>query len=80
MVQANIHPLVQSLYRNTSYQFWLLQLVGWFGLALISFLSLTLWYDQQEFNSYIIAIVARYLGGVATAAAISLSLEYASVS
>ena len=27
--------MVQALYHNTSYQFWLLQLVGWFGLAVI---------------------------------------------
>jgi len=66
MVQANIHPLVQSLYRNTSYQFWLLQLVGWFGLALISFLSLTLWYDQQEFN-YIAHTLLQSLLGILVA-------------
>jgi len=42
------HPLLEMLYRNTNVQFWLLQIVGWFGLSLISFLSLTLWYDQQE--------------------------------
>lgn len=66
MVQANMHPLAESLYRNTSYQFWLLQLVGWFGLALISFLSLTLWYDQQEFN-YIAHTLLQSLLGILVA-------------
>ncbi len=66
MVETNIHPSVQALYRNTNYQFWLLQLVGWFGLALISFLSLTLWYDQQEFN-YIAHTLLQSLLGILVA-------------
>lgn len=40
------HPFLNAIYRNTNVQFWLLQIIGWFGLSLISFLSLTLWYDQ----------------------------------
>ena len=40
-------PFLNAIYRNTNVQFWLLQIIGWFGLSLISFLSLTLWYDQQ---------------------------------
>ena len=63
MVKTNIHPMAQALYRNTSYQFWLLQLIGWFGLAVISFLSLTLWYDQQQLN-YIAHILLQSLLGV----------------
>jgi signal transduction histidine kinase len=66
MVETNIHPLLQTLYRNTNYQFWLLQLIGWFGLALISFLSLTLWYDQQEFN-YIAHTLLQSLLGILVA-------------
>jgi two-component system LytT family sensor kinase len=66
MVETNIHPLVQALYRNTNHQFWLLQLIGWFGLALISFLSLTLWYDQQEFN-YIAHTLLQSLLGILVA-------------
>jgi len=63
MVKTNIHPLAQALYHNSGYQFWLLQLVGWFGLAVISFLSLTLWYDQQQLN-YIAHILLQSLLGV----------------
>jgi sensor histidine kinase YesM len=46
-VESSYHPLIEALYRNSNYQFWILQIVGWFGLSLISFLSLTLWYNQQ---------------------------------
>ena len=42
------HPFLNELYRNTNLQFWILQIAGWFGLSLISFLSLTLWYNQQS--------------------------------
>ena len=47
MSNSNYHPFLNAIYRNTNVQFWLLQIIGWFGLSLISFLSLTLWYDQQ---------------------------------
>ncbi|MGB2119492.1 MAG: sensor histidine kinase [Porticoccaceae bacterium] len=46
-MKSNYHPFIGTLYRNSNYQFWILQFVGWFGLSLISFLSLTLWYNQQ---------------------------------
>jgi two-component system LytT family sensor kinase len=47
MSESIHHPILNAIYRNTNVQFWLLQIIGWFGLSLISFLSLTLWYDQQ---------------------------------
>tara|TARA_B110000967_G_scaffold20251_1_gene18857 strand:+ start:1463 stop:1576 length:114 start_codon:yes stop_codon:yes gene_type:complete len=37
MLKTNIHPIAQALNHNISYQLWLLQLVGWFGLAVNSF-------------------------------------------
>ena len=46
-MESNYPPFIGTLYRNSNYQFWILQFVGWFGLSLISFLSLTLWYNQQ---------------------------------
>jgi two-component system LytT family sensor kinase len=48
MVDLADHPFLNALYRNTNLQFWILQIFGWFGLSLISFLSLTLWYNQQS--------------------------------
>lgn len=53
MSETNFYPLATSFYRNTNAQFWLLQLLGWFGLSLISFFSLTLWYDQQTEFTYV---------------------------
>ena len=47
MADSVYHPVLDALYRNTNVQFWFLQVIGWFGLSLISFLSLTLWYDQH---------------------------------
>jgi sensor histidine kinase YesM len=47
MSDSIYHPFLNAIYRNTNVQFWFLQIIGWFGLSLISFLSLTLWYDQQ---------------------------------
>ena len=47
MADSVYHPVLYALYRNTNVQFWFLQVIGWFGLSLISFLSLTLWYDQH---------------------------------
>ena len=48
MVESTYHPYLSLFYRSTNLQFWVLQVVGWFGLSLISFLSLTLWYNQQS--------------------------------
>lgn len=62
-VELNYHPFVDTLYRNTNYQFWILQLVGWFGFALLSFLSLTLWYNQQE-PAYIAHTILQSAMGV----------------
>jgi len=62
MVAYDLHPFAQALYRNTNYQFWLMQLIGWFGLALISFLSLTLWYDQQGLNYIAHTLLQSVLG------------------
>ena len=63
MVESSYPPFMQILYRNTSYQFWALQLIGWFGLALISYVSLTLWYNQQSF-AYIAHTLLQSLLGV----------------
>ena len=59
MPETNFHPLAARFYRNTDAQFWLLQLVGWFGLSLISFFSLTVWYDQQTELSYVAHTLAH---------------------
>ena len=62
-VESSYHPLIEALYRNSNYQFWILQIVGWFGLSLISFLSLTLWYNQQG-AAYIVHTLLQSALGV----------------
>ena len=52
MLISDNHPYISLIYSSRHLQFWILQIVGWFGLSLISFLSLTLWYGQQG-SSYI---------------------------
>tara|TARA_B100000780_G_scaffold97551_1_gene68023 strand:+ start:1080 stop:2306 length:1227 start_codon:yes stop_codon:yes gene_type:complete len=53
----------QWVYSSTDRQFWLLQAIGWVALMLISFLSLTLWYNQQQLN-YILHTALQSLLGV----------------
>lgn len=62
MADSVYHPILNALYRNTSVQFWLLQIVGWFGLSLISFLSLNLWYNQQGSGYIAHTLVQSALG------------------
>ncbi len=44
-----MRPVLKNIYHNRDTQFLLLQIIGWFSLSLISFFSLTLWYNQQSF-------------------------------
>ena len=48
---ANMSPHLGSserVYEDNDVSFWFLQLSGWFALALISFFSLTVWYNRDE--------------------------------
>jgi signal transduction histidine kinase len=53
MNKTYVYPWAERLFSDTNALFWSLQLLGWFGLSLISFFSLTLWYDQQTELPYI---------------------------
>jgi signal transduction histidine kinase len=64
MSETNFYPIATSFYRNTDAQFWLLQLLGWFGLSLISFFSLTLWFDQQGELTYILHTLVQSALGI----------------
>ena len=64
MSETNFYPLAASFYRNTDAQFWLLQVSGWFGLSLISFFSLTLWFDQQGELTYILHTLVQSALGI----------------
>ena len=64
MNQTTINPWLGKLYRDRNTQFLFLQIVGWFSLSLISFFSLTLWYNQQSF-AYISHTLLQSVLGVA---------------
>jgi signal transduction histidine kinase len=64
MNQTTVNPWLGKLYRDRNTQFLFLQIVGWFSLSLISFFSLTLWYNQQSF-AYISHTLLQSVLGVA---------------
>ena len=54
--------LQQFLQRSRDNQFWAAQVVGWFGLSLVSYASLTLWYNQPEFVYILHNLLQSVLG------------------
>ena len=64
MKKTNLYPWAEKLLSDTNALFWSLQLFGWFGLSLISFFSLTLWYDQQTELPYIAHTLVQSALGV----------------
>ena len=56
------HQFARALQGNREYQFWFLQLVGWVGLCVVTFLSLTLWYNAPEWSYVLHTIVQAALG------------------
>ena len=62
MNEATIYPLFDKLYRDRNTQFLFLQIAGWLSLSLISFFSLTLWYNQQSFAYIAHTLLQSVLG------------------
>ena len=67
-----IHPAITAFFSNPTYQFWFMQFMFWFGLSVISFLSLSLWYATadwgqtlhtllQSIEGLILSIVLHYV-------------------
>jgi len=54
--------LSNSIYNNRNYQFWLLQMIGWGGLGMVTFFSLTLWYATATWSHVSHTIVQSLLG------------------
>lgn len=52
-----------AVFSNRKYQFWLLQVIGWGGLCVVIFLSLTLWYNTVQW-SYISHTILQSLIGL----------------
>ena len=44
----NFKAVANAVYNNRDYQFWLMQLIGWGGLCVVTFFSLTLWYNAVQ--------------------------------
>ncbi|MCS5594016.1 MAG: histidine kinase, partial [Porticoccaceae bacterium] len=50
MSETKFPSLLAKVYQDNDMQFFLLQFIGWFSLSLITFFSLTLWYNQYSFG------------------------------
>jgi two-component system LytT family sensor kinase len=57
-----VNAFWHELYRDRSRQFWYFQIGGWLGLALVSYLSLTLWYNTLELAYIAHTLVQSLLG------------------
>ena len=51
-----------AVYNNRTYQFWLMQVIGWGGLGMVTFFSLTLWYATATWTHVSHTIVQSLLG------------------
>lgn len=62
MNETKFSPFLTRLYRDQDLQFLLFQLVGWFSLSLITFFSLTLWYNQHSFGYIAHTLIQSVIG------------------
>lgn len=62
----------ERVYNSRRRQFWLFQIAGWGGFCVVTFFSLTLWYNTVEW-SHILQIIVQALLGMA----LSLPLHWA---
>ena len=53
---------MDTVYTNRTYQFWLMQIIGWGGLCVVTFLSLTLWYNAVQWPYVSHTILQAVLG------------------
>jgi two-component system LytT family sensor kinase len=54
--------VISAVYNNRTYQFWLMQFIGWGGLGMVTFFSLTLWYATASWSHVIHTVVQSLLG------------------
>ena len=54
--------VISAIYDNRNYQFWLMQFIGWGGLGMVTFFSLTLWYATASWSHVSHTIVQSLLG------------------
>ena len=53
---------ISAIYSNRTYQFWLFQFIGWGGLGMVTFFSLTLWYATASWSHVSHTVVQSLLG------------------
>jgi sensor histidine kinase YesM len=56
--------VVNTVYNNRTYQFWLMQVTGWGGLCVVTFFSLTLWYNAVQWPYLLHTVLQAFLGMV----------------
>jgi len=59
-----VQTVFDTVYNNRKYQFWLLQFLGWGGLCVVTFVSLTLWYSTVQWSYVSHTILQSVLGMV----------------
>lgn len=64
MPDRAIKGLMQTLYQSPARQFWLLQLVYWTGVCLVTFFTLTLWYGHYGWIHVSHTMLQAFLGAV----------------
>lgn len=57
---------LDTLYANRQSQFWILQISGWFGVAVITFLTFTVWNSTVAPSHFFHAIIQSILGVLIT--------------
>ncbi len=62
MNEINFSKPVTKLYRDNDMLFWVLQFIGWFSLSIITYFSLTLWYNQQSFDYIAHPLIQSLMG------------------
>ena len=67
----SIHPVITAFFSNQTYQFWFMQFMFWFGLSVISFLSLSLWYADADWDQILHTLLQSIEG-----LALSIILHY----
>lgn len=66
MLQKPFDRAIDIFMSHTEVRYWLLQFMGWAGFCLISFFTLTVWYESVRFEHVSHTIVEAMLGMVLT--------------
>jgi sensor histidine kinase YesM len=61
---STLQKAISAVYNNRNYQYWLMQFIGWGGLGMVTFFSLTLWYATVTWDHVSHTIVQSFLGMV----------------